>query len=144
MPLSTQTTDDCRGIIHIATGVVTGDELVTASRQALQLVQNTQNFDYEIVDLTKAIGLIRAGEEHLEQITMQDHLAAVYRPNAIVIIIAIEDDCFDLGQRWQRRVADLGWSTLVTRERSEAKKWLRENYDPAAITGTIKSKKSEV
>ena len=64
----------------MGTGTVTGDELVEASRRALQLVQNTQNFDYEIVDLTSATGLEKFGDEHLEQITAQDRLAAVFRP----------------------------------------------------------------
>lgn len=128
MPLSTETTPDCRGIIHVGTGVVTGDEFVTASLQALQLVQNTQNFDYELIDLTRAIGLAKAGEEHLEKLTMQDHLAAVYRPEATVVIIAPGDDFFELGKNWERRVKDLGWNTHVSRDRGEALQWLHDHY----------------
>ena len=134
MPLTTETTKDCRGIIHMATGTVTGDELVEASRRALHLVQNTQNFDYEIVDLTSATGLDKVGDEHLEQLTAQDRLAAVFRPNAIVVVIAPRDEFFELGKNWERRVQDLGWSTHVTRDRAEAVKWLSQNYHPSAVT----------
>ena len=134
MPLTTETTKDCRGIIHMGTGTVTGDELVEASRSALQLVQNTQNFDYEIVDLTSATGLDNVGDEHIEQLTAQDRLAAVFRPNAIVVVIAPRDEFFELGKKWERRVQDLGWSTRVTRDRGEAVEWLSQNYHPSAVS----------
>ena len=134
MPLTTETTKDCRGIIHMGTGTVTGDELVEASRSALQLVQNTQNFDYEIVDLTSATALEKVGDEQLEQITAQDRLAAIFRPNAIVAIIAPRDEFFELGKKWEQRVHDLGWTTHVTRDRAEAVQWLSQNYHPSVVS----------
>ncbi len=88
MPLTTETTPDCHGIVHNASGTVTGDELVEGSAAALRLVQNTQNFHYEFVDLSGAEALANAGEEHLLKITEQDHLAAIYRPKAVMVIVA--------------------------------------------------------
>lgn len=129
MPLTTETTQDCQGIIHIGSGIVTGDEFVRASHAALELVRNTQNFHYEFIDLTHATGL-QVAEEHLEQITAQDRLAATYRPNAVVVIVAPRDDAFALGKKWEQRVEPLGWSTHISRDREEALQWLSANFPP--------------
>ncbi len=131
MPLTTEVTKDRQGIIHIGTGTVTGEEFFEASHAALQLVQNTQNFHYEVVDLTPATGL-QITEEDLEQITAQDQLAAIYRPNAVILIIAPRDDFFELGQKWERSVRDLGWSTHIARDRTEGFAWLHQNFPPPA------------
>ncbi len=53
MPLTTETTTDCLGIVHRGTGLITGDELLEASHVALQLVQNTQNFQYKFLYLSE-------------------------------------------------------------------------------------------
>lgn len=130
MPLTTETTPDFQGIVHHASGIVTGDELVEASSAALRLVQNTQNFHYEFVDLSGATELRDAGEEHLDQLTAQDRLAATYRPNAVVVIVAPRDDFYELGKAWERRVQALGWSTFIARRRDEATAWLAGNFPP--------------
>lgn len=146
MPLTTETTTDCLGILHRGTGFITGDELVEASHAALQLVQNTQNFQYEFLDLSEATGLREMDESHLDQLTHQDRLAATYRPNAVVVIVAPQDDLYEMGKKWERRVADLSWSTHVSREREEALVWLSENFPPppaaAKLEGQISSASS--
>ncbi|MGI8437203.1 MAG: hypothetical protein ACR2NX_09905 [Chthoniobacterales bacterium] len=141
MPLSTETTKDCLGIVHRGTGVITGEEFVEASHSALQLIENTQNFQYEFLDLSEATGLREMGESHLDQLTHQDRLAAIYRPNAVVVIVAPQDDLYEMGKKWERRVVDLGWSTHVSRERTEALVWLSENFPPPAakLEGQISS-----
>ncbi len=129
MPLTTETTKDCQGIIHLGSGVITGDEFVEASHAALELVRNTQNFHYEFLDLSQATGL-QIADEHLEQITAQDRLAATYRPNAVVVIVAPRDDLFALGKRWEQLVQPFGWGTHISRHREEALQWLSANFPP--------------
>ena len=142
MPLTTETTPDCQGIVHNASGIVTGDELVEASRAALRLVQNTQNFHYEFVDLSGATALQAVADEHLDRITAQDRLAKTYRPNAVVVIVAPQDDLYELGKEWERRVQSFGWTTHIARRREEALDWLQKNYPPpprAALANEIAS-----
>lgn len=129
MPLATETTTDCQGIIHIGSGVVTGEEIVKASHAALELVRNTQNFHYEFVDLTDATGA-QVADEHLDQVTAQDRLAATFRPTAVVVIAAPRDDLFALSKKWQGLVQSLGWSTHVARDRTDALRWLSANFPP--------------
>jgi hypothetical protein len=46
-------TEDCRGIVHVGTDLVTGEDLIEATRMASQLVQNTENFQFEFIDLSE-------------------------------------------------------------------------------------------
>jgi hypothetical protein len=126
MPLVTETTQDCQGILQVGTGRITGEEFVRASYNALLLFQNTQNFRYEFVDLSNATDLDFA-EEHLTQITSQDRIIAKFRPHAIVVVVAPREDFYQLAKHWERAVEELGLITHVTRERSEALEWLREH-----------------
>jgi hypothetical protein len=127
MPLITETTKDCQGILHVGTGTVTGEEFVRASHAAMLLFQNTQNFRYEFVDLSNATGLDEMADEHLAQITAQDRVIARFRPNAVVVVVAPRDDFYQLGKDWESAVQELGWSTHIARERSEALTWLHKH-----------------
>lgn len=115
------------GIVHAGRGIVCGADLVAATKAATQLVQNTANFNYEFVDLSDVTEL-RTTEDELEEIIAQDHLAAVFRPHATVIIVASREELFRFAKAWERRVQDLGWNTHISRDREEAIAWLRENY----------------
>lgn len=127
MPYVTELTDDCMGIVHAGRGVVTGADLVAATKAATQLVQNTANFNYEFIDLTDVTEL-RTTEDELEEIVAQDHLAALFRPQATIIIVAPREELFRFARAWQQRVQDLGWNTHISRDREEAISWLKENY----------------
>ena len=125
MPFPTELTKDCLGIVHAASGLVTGDEMVEASNAATQLVQNTENFQYEFSDFTEVTEL-RVDPEHLEKIAATDHQAAHFRPNAIIVIVAPQDFAYEMAQQWQKKVSDLNWTIHLSRERREAVRWLRE------------------
>ena len=126
MPLVTETTQNCQGILQVGTGTVTGEEFVRASYNALLLFQNTQNFQYEFVDLSNATDL-QFAEEHLMQITAQDRVIAKFRPHAIVVVVAPREEFYQLAKHWERAVEELGLSTHVARERPQALGWLQRH-----------------
>lgn len=126
MAYKTQLSDDCLGILRIGSGVVTGRELAAASVAATQLVQNTENFEYEFVDLSE-VTEVRVTREELAQIVTQDRIIARFRPHAIVVIVAPQDQTLTMAREWEESVSDLGWSTHICRSRSEGLNWLREN-----------------
>ncbi len=130
MPLTTETTEDFQGIVHIGTGVVTGRDIIGGSAAALLLVRNTRNFHYEFVDLSAAESVVVSNEE-LEQVLALDRLAAVYRPQAIVVLVAPSDDALAVAKEWERRVEPLGWSTHIARERGAALDWLHAHLPPS-------------
>ena len=98
-------------------------------------MQNTENFHYEFIDFSEVTEL-RITEEDLLKIVAQDHFAAIFRPEAVVVIVAPREDLFEIGKKWERRVQDIGWKTHVSRDRAEASAWLRENYpEPTVDSG---------
>jgi hypothetical protein len=125
MPYTTELTEDCLGIVHVGTGLVTGEDLLAGTRMASQLVQNTENFQFEFVDLSDASEL-RITAEEINEIVQEDRIAATYRPRAIVVIVAPSDEVFAIIQQWERKVEDLGWRTFIARSRREALTWLRD------------------
>lgn len=129
MPYRTELTEDCMGVIHIGSGVVTGDEILRGSEAVSQLVQNTENFHYEFVDLSEATG-IKITDWQLREIATVDRMTAFFRPHAVVVIVAPDERLFAVAKQWESRVQGLGWNTHISHSRSEAKNWLAENFDP--------------
>lgn len=131
MPYETELTDDFMGVVHRGSGLVTGEEILRGSLAVSQLVQNTENFHYEFVDLSEATG-IQISEDHLQQIVTLDRMTAFFRPHAVVVVVAPDEGVFAIASQWENRVQSLGWNTHVSRSRTEARAWLKENFDPAA------------
>jgi hypothetical protein len=128
MPLVTETTQDCQGILQLGSGLVTGEEFVQASYNALLLFQNTQNFRYEFVDLSNVTD-VELAEQHLAQITVHDRVIAKSRPDAIVVVLAPRDDFYQVAKHWEQAIASFGLKTHVTRERAEAEAWLQRHLN---------------
>ena len=132
MPYTTELTEDYLGIIQIGNGTVTGSEIVQGCRSVTALVQTTENFHYKLVDFTTAHE-VRITERELAEIVEEDRLIARARPHAAVAIVAPNEEMRALAQHWETLVAELGWSTHVTRTRSEALEWLRGRFITAQV-----------
>ena len=111
---------------------MTGEDLIEATRMASQLVQNTENFQFEFIDLSEA-SEVQITEQQLEEIAKEERIAAAYRPRAIVAIVAPVDTVFAIAQQWQQKVEDLDWRTLIARSRPEALRWLRDQLALAQV-----------
>ena len=131
MPYRTDLTEDYMGVVHIGTGIVTGEEILRGSQAVAQLVEITENFHYEFVDLSGATG-IEMTEQHLQEIATLDRMTAYFRPHAVVVIVAPDERVYAVAKQWENMVQTLGWKTYISRSRSEARSWLRENFDPRA------------
>ena len=132
MSYTTELSDDCMGIHHLGKGAVSGAEILDACRATTQLLQNTENFHYEFIDLSEVTELEISADE-LNRIIAQDFYAATFRPEAVVVIVAPRQEIFEMVKRWEQRVTGIGWQTHIARERGEAVRWLQEHYpDPAA------------
>lgn len=132
MPYTTELSDDYMGIHHVGSGLVTGAEILEACRAATQLIQNTENFHYEFLDFSDVTEL-KISEDELGKIIAQDFYAAIFRPDAVVVMVAPREDLFEIAKEWERRVQGIGWLTHIARERTEAKRWLQEHYPNPAV-----------
>ncbi len=132
MSYSTELSDDCMGIHHVGSGAVAGEEILEACRATTQLLQNTENFHYEFIDFSEVTELT-ISEDEFDRMIAQDFYAAIYRPDAVVVIVAPRDDLFAIATKWEQRIKGIGWQTHIARDRTEAKAWLLEHYpNPSA------------
>ncbi|MEO8043986.1 MAG: hypothetical protein ABI674_03690 [Spartobacteria bacterium] len=131
MPYETELTDDYMGVLHRGRGMVTGKEILGGSLAVSQLVQNTENFHYEFIDLSEATG-IEITEQQMAEIVSLDRMTAFFRPHAVVVVVAPDERLYAVAERWKNLVRNLGWNTHLSRSRSEATTWLEENFDPPA------------
>ncbi|MEO8440038.1 MAG: hypothetical protein ABI540_07430 [Spartobacteria bacterium] len=127
MPYTTELTEDYMGVLHSGTGVVTGEEILRGSQALAQLVENTENFHYEFVDLSAASD-VQISPEHLRAIFEQDQFAAFFRPHEVVVIVAPNDRVMEVARQWEEMVQHLGWTIHIARERAAGWEWLRENF----------------
>lgn len=130
MPYTTELTKDCLGIEHVGRGIVTGYDLLAASITARQLVQNTENFNYELIDFS-AVTEMQMQPDSVDRIVAQDRMAAKVRPHAVIVIIAPHDHSYAVAGEWERKVRDLGWTIHISRDRAEALRWLDKHRDLA-------------
>jgi 16S rRNA G1207 methylase RsmC len=127
MPYTTELTEDYMGIVHAGSGLVTGREVIEACQVSTQLMQNTENFHYELIDFSDTTEL-KITPEDFDQIVEQDQFAALFRPDAVVVIVAPKEDIHRKVDEWEKRVEHIGWKTHISRSRSSALTWLRDNY----------------
>jgi hypothetical protein len=127
MSYTTELTEDFMGIVHAGSGIVTGADLIKACKETAPLLQTTENFHYEFIDFSDVTEL-KITPTDLEQIVEQDRFAALFRPDAVVVIVAPRAELFEIGKKWEQLVQNLGWKIHICHTRSEGIAWLRANY----------------
>lgn len=138
MPYATELTTDFLGVVHTGTGVVSGEEILVGCRSVLQLIQITENFHYELVDLSAA-SEVQINREQLDEMVTQGRLAAFYRPRATVVIIVPNERVLEIARQWETAVSQFGWQTFVSRDREVALRWLSENFHaPEEETASVR------
>ena len=133
MSFDTKLTEDYMGIIHVGSGIVTGQEILEACRVVTALVQTTENFHYKLVDFSGANDLQITPEE-LQEIVEEDRLIAAARPNATIVIVVPDEKMRAIAKHWQNLVVTLGWNTHIVESRAEALDWLLANAGVAVET----------
>ncbi|CAN5388740.1 hypothetical protein BH20VER3_BH20VER3_23000 [soil metagenome] len=77
----------------------------------------------------------------MQEIVEADNRTAYFRPHATVVIVAPNEEIPALARQWEEMVQHLGWKTHISRERSAAPQWLRENFPAAADEDLVPEKR---
>jgi hypothetical protein len=125
------------GLIFIASGLLTRDDLMESKGRVLEFPARIKQCMYCIVDLF-AVSSTQLSASDVEEIARHDkRVAAVIRPGAIVAIMAPRESDYGLGRMWETLAESTGWETMVFRSREEGEAWLRarvkEKFDFDAI-----------
>lgn len=124
MPIQIIYIDEGIGVEFIASGVVTGADIIAANKE----IYRNENFSkqrYQIVDRTKCTKFDVSHEE-IMIIAEQDKIAAKTNPNIIIALISVSPLQYGISRMYQAYVGDEGFLTEVFRDRNSAEKWLEE------------------
>ena len=121
------------GILFVASGIVTADEIRSAKLQLLSQADRVQRIRFALVDFRNASDLI-VDTEGLRRIVDVDRQLATLLPGACVAVVAPKDHMFGLARMWEVSVEATGWKTWVFRSAADACGWLRAlNPSPEAV-----------
>lgn len=115
------------GIEIIATGCVTGDEII-AAHQEIYSPDNLKKQRYQIIDRTDCKEY-QVSSEDIKKIADIDKAASNTNPDIIIVIIASTDLQFGVSKMWQVYVEDSTFETEIFRDRITAENWLKEQLN---------------
>ena len=131
MTIEVRYLDDGKGAIYEASGVLSGEELVTANERVLSRTLAGESLLYSFFDCNSITG-VAVSDAELRRVAEQDVVASRRMPNRIVVAIYAKDDIpFALSRMWMVYVEAAGWETNVFRRKSEAMAWLKERVATA-------------
>ncbi len=116
--------DNGAGIEIVASGIVTGEDIIEAHKEIYN-EENLKNQKYQIIDRTKCEEYnVSSGE--VQQIANIDKAASKSNPNIIIAIISQTDLQFGMSRMWQTYVEESRFLTQIFRDRNSADKWIEE------------------
>ncbi|MGH7740626.1 MAG: hypothetical protein ACRENS_01240 [Candidatus Eiseniibacteriota bacterium] len=125
MSYTTEFIDDGRGLIHTATGVLSGEELIAGALRARAELERGGRLEYGLTDLS-AVTEMRVKPEDLRRLAEEQSVTSKLMPKAIAAVVAPSDHIFGLARMWEAYADETGWTTRVFRDRPSAEEWLRE------------------
>ncbi len=125
MPYSTEVIDDGKGILHLGSGTVTGQDLMSSASAVLKIVREGLKPDYALTDLSAVTAFTVSADEIAKNVALNKDIARLL-PSARIAIVASSDVVYGMARMWQAHMEGSGWTSRVFRHRSEAIAWLKD------------------
>ena len=125
MPYTTEVIDNGKGILHIGSGTVTGEELMSSAATVLKLVQEGLKPEFAMTDLTDVKKFTVSAEEISRNAALNSAISR-YLPPARIAIIAPAPDIYGMVRMWQAHIDSPGLTSQVFRRKEEALAWLKQ------------------
>jgi hypothetical protein len=116
--------DDGVGIEIVASGIVSGDEVLAAHKE-IYSPENLSRQRYQIVDRTRCDYYCVRPDE-IKKIAELDITAAKSNPNIRIAIVAPTDLQFGMSRMWQIYVQESPIVTKIFHNRQSADAWIQE------------------
>ena len=125
VPIEVRYLDNGIGASWLGGGVVTGQDLIDASKETFAPEERLKQIRYALVDFTHIEG-VSISPADIRKKAILDGGAASIVPNTVVALVAPEDLTFGLARVWDAYVDGLSWETMVFRSVAEAESWIEE------------------
>jgi hypothetical protein len=119
--------DNGIGIEIIATGIVTGEEIIEAHKEIYK-PENLKKQKYQIIDRTKCLKYQVTSEE-IEIIAQIDNKAAEINPNIKIALVSTTSLQFGMSRMWQAYISDNSFVTKIFQDRKSADEWIMSQLE---------------
>ncbi|UCD66400.1 MAG: hypothetical protein JSW69_01890 [Deltaproteobacteria bacterium] len=119
--------DNGIGIEIIATGIVTGEEIIEAHKEIYKQ-ENLKKQKYQIIDRTKCLKYQVTSEE-IEIIAQIDNKAAEINPNIKIALVSTTSLQFGMSRMWQAYISDNSFVTKIFQDRKSADEWIMSQLE---------------
>jgi hypothetical protein len=126
MPYTTDVIDNGKGILHIGSCTVTGEELMSSAATVLKLIQEGLKPEYGLTDLTDVKKFAVSAEDISKNAALNSGISR-YLPSLKLAIIAPADDIYGMVRMWLAHIDSPGWTSNVFRRKDEALAWLKQD-----------------
>ncbi len=126
MPIEMKHIDNAIGVLYIAKGTLTGEEIIAADKKQLSNIEFLKKRKYFLGDFSGA-DAIEISTEELNQITKLGIEMKSIAGNNVVAVVAGQDLTLELSKLWKVLVDIEGfdWHTNIFRTSDAAEIWLK-------------------
>ena len=135
MPVQIKLSDHGLGFLLVASGVVTGEEILEGIQRRDTSVERVQKYLYGIADYTK-IDELQVTSDHVGQIARIDEFTAKINPNVNLAIAASKDIAYGMSRMFEIFADKAAWNINVFRTLEEAQAWVRAETK-SRVTGEL-------
>lgn len=119
------------GILGVATGTLTGRDIVDAGAAIYATPEKTLASVYQIHDYRR-VESIDISTADIQRMAASDNKAARLNPNIIIAVVVGNELGFGLSRMWQAYMSEYPFVSRVFRSMPEAKTWVAEQLKDEA------------
>ena len=119
--------DNGIGIEIIASGIVTGEEIIEAHKEIYN-EENLRKQKYQIIDRTHCTKYQVTAEE-VDVISEIDNNASEVNPNILIAFVSPTSLQFGMSRMWQAYIKEDRFVTKIFQDRKSADEWIRSQFE---------------
>lgn len=116
------------GMRFIATGALTGKEILDANKTIYETEEKTLASVYQIYDY-RGVETIDVPTDDIRTLAERDKRAARINPNIIIAVVVGDDLAFGMTRMWQGLTSGAPFVNCVFRSMDEAERWVAEQLE---------------
>lgn len=125
VPITLKEVGNGAGIIFDCEGVVTGQDMLQASKQLLSSEEKLKEWLFGLIDHTNVTSADYTTADLRALAELDKTISPIARKGAVIAIVAPSDVQYGLSRMWQALVEGTVWETMVCRSREDAQSWIK-------------------
>lgn len=128
MPIEINDLENGKGIEYLASGTLTGREIIEANRQVYR-PDILEHLDYKVIDRTRCEKYeVTSGE--IRSIVEQDVEASARKPGLVILLVSITQVQYGMSRMWQTLTHEANLDVRHFRSRAEADACIAQSFRP--------------